>query len=147
MQTTPTGQYSHCNGVEEVMPKTPPEEVLRIEVGELAELLRTNQGLANLRAALTTRHLRSEDVVLGGLIESEEETIYGVFVNRAGECTIFEILRDGQVVRWDRVEEPSSLASEYPAINVAVSIATTRAGPMLHERPVQRHTWRVPSEG
>jgi len=63
-------------------------------------------------------------VVLGGLIESEEETIYGVFVNRAAECTILEILRDGQVVRWDRVEKPSLLASEYPAINVAVSIAT-----------------------
>jgi hypothetical protein len=108
------------------MPKTPPEEALRIEVEELAELLRTNQGLAKLRAALTTRHLRLEDVLLGGLIESEEETIYGVFVNRAGECTIFEILRNGQVVRWDRVEEPGSLASEYPAINVAVSIATTQ---------------------
>ena len=28
--------------------------------------------------------------------------------------------------RIDRVEEPSSPASEYPAINVAVSIATTQ---------------------
>jgi hypothetical protein len=108
------------------MPETPREEVLRIEIEELAELLRTNQGLAKLRAALTSRHLRPEDVVLGGLIESEEETIYGVFVNRAGECTIFEILRDGQVVHWDRVEDPSSLASEYPAINVAVSVATAQ---------------------
>jgi hypothetical protein len=108
------------------MPKTPTEEELRLEVEELAEMLRTDQGLADLRAALTTRHLRPEDVVLGGLTETEEETMYGAFVNRAGECTIFEILRDGQVVRWDRVEEPSSLASKYPAINVAVSIATTQ---------------------
>jgi hypothetical protein len=65
----------------------------------------------------------------GGLIESEEEMIYGVFVNRAGECTIFELLRDGQGVRWDRVEEPSSLAGEYPASNVVVSIATTQKLP------------------
>jgi hypothetical protein len=108
------------------MPKTPPsEEVLRIDVEELAELLRTSQGMADLRAALETRHLRPEDVVLGGLIETEEETMYGVFVTRAGECTAFEILRDGQVVRWDRVEDPSSLASRYPAIKLAVSIATT----------------------
>ena len=107
-------------------PNTPSEEVLRIDVEELAELLRTNQGLADLRAALATRHLRPEDVVLGGLIETEEETMYGVFVNRAGECTVFEILGDGQVVRWDRVEDPSSLASDHPAINVAVSIATTQ---------------------
>src|SRR5262252_8836625 len=111
------------------MTKTPPieeEEELRLEVEELTELLRTDQGMADLRAALTTRHLRPEDVVLGGLVESEAETMWGVFVNRAGECTVFKILRDGQVVRWDRVEDPSSLASQYPAINVAVSIATTQ---------------------
>jgi hypothetical protein len=107
------------------MPKTPPsEEELRLEVEELAELLRTDQGMADLRAALTTRHLRPEDVVLGGLLETEEETMYGVFVNRAGECTVFKILGDGQVVRWERVEDPSSLADKYPAINVAVSVAT-----------------------
>jgi len=109
------------------MPKTPPsEEVLRIEVEEFTELLRTNKGMADLRAALTARHLRPEDMVLGGLVESEAETMWGVFVNRAGECTVFEILRDGQVVRWERVEDPSSLASKYPAINMAVSIATTQ---------------------
>jgi hypothetical protein len=62
-------------------------------------------------------------VVLGGFIESEEETKYGVFVNRAGECTYFEILRDGQVVRWDRVEDPSSLATDFPAINMAIAAA------------------------
>jgi hypothetical protein len=109
------------------MPKTPTEEELRLEVEELTEQLRTDQSLADLRAALTTRHLRPEDVVLGGLTESEEETMWGVLVNRVGECTAFKILRDGQVVRWDRVEDPSSLASHHPAINVAVSIATTQS--------------------
>jgi hypothetical protein len=108
------------------MAKTPTEEELRLEVEELTELLRTDRSLADLRAALATRHLRPEDVVLGGLTESEAETMWGVFVNRAGECTVFKILRNGLVVRWDRVEEPSSLASKHPAINVAVSIATTQ---------------------
>ena len=107
-------------------PKTPTEEELRLEVEELTDLLRTDQSFADLRAALATRHLRPEDVVLGGLTESEEETMWGVFVNRAGECTVFKILRNGQVVRWDRVEDPCSLASQYPAIHVAVSVATTQ---------------------
>ena len=108
------------------MAKTPTEEELRLEVEELTEQLRTDQSLADLRAALTTRHLRPEDVVLGGLTESEAETMWGVFVNRAGECTVFKILRNGQVVRWDRVKDRSSLASKWPAINVAVSVATTQ---------------------
>jgi hypothetical protein len=108
------------------MAKTPTEEELRLEVEELTELLRTDRSLADLRAALTTRHLRPEDVVLGGLTESEAETMWGVFVDGAGECTVFKILRNGNVVRWDRVEDPSSLAGKHPAINMAVSIATTQ---------------------
>ena len=126
MYLVPTTTTPHCNGVEEAMPKTPTEEELRLEVEELTELLRTDRSLADLRAALTTRHLRPEDVVLGGLTESEEETMWGVFVNRAGECTVFKILRNGQVVRWDRIEDPSLLAHQYPAINAAVSIATAQ---------------------
>ena len=73
-------------------PKTPTEEELRLEVEELTDLLRTDQSFADLRAALATRHLRPEDVVLGGLTESEAETMWGVFVDRAGECTAFKIL-------------------------------------------------------
>ena len=53
-----------------------------------------------------------------------------MFVNR-GECTTFEILRDGQVARWNRVEESSSLAGEFPAINAAVSIVG------LSEKPIE----------
>jgi len=86
---TTAGRYSHCNAVEaveevrRVMAKTPTEEELRLDIEELAELLRTDRSGARLRAALATHHLRPEDMVLGGLIETEEETMYGVFVNRA----------------------------------------------------------------
>lgn len=59
----------------------PTEQVLRIEVEELTEMLRTDEAFADLRAALITRNLRPEDVLLGGLIGGEEETSYGVFVN------------------------------------------------------------------
>lgn len=52
--------------------------ILRREVEELTELLRTDAAFADLRAALTTRGLRPDDVVLGGLIEGEEATSYGV---------------------------------------------------------------------
>jgi hypothetical protein len=107
------------------MNRTPREE-LQLEVEDLTELLRTDDALADLRAVLISHGMRPEDVLLGGLIEGEDESSYGVFVASDGACTVFETVRSGEVIRWERVEEPSTFRSAFGAIDVAVSLATGR---------------------
>jgi hypothetical protein len=99
-------------------------ELLKREVEELTELLRTDHAFADLRAALTAHHLQLEDFLLGGLIDGEDESSYGVFVGRDGVCTVFEIVRSGECIRWERVADPDSLTSAFEAVNVAIALAT-----------------------
>ena len=98
--------------------------ILKLEVEELTELLRTDDAFADLRAALTAHHLQPEDYLLGGLIGGEDESSYGVFVGRDGVCTVFEVVKSGECTRWERVEDPDSLTSAFGAINVAIALAT-----------------------
>ena len=58
-------------------------------------------------------------------MEGEDESSYGVFVGRDGECTLFETVQSGEVVRWESVE-PHTLANDFEAIHVAVALATGR---------------------
>ena len=101
-------------------------EQSKLEVEELTELLRTDDAFADLRAALISHGERPEDVLLGGLIGGEDESSFGVFVNRDGTCRLFETVRSGAVVRWERAE-PHVLAKDFGAVEVAVSLATGRA--------------------
>jgi hypothetical protein len=103
-------------------------ETLKLEVEELTELLRSDNTFSDLRAALTAHHMQLEDYLLGGLIDGEDNSSYGVLVGRDGVCTVFEILGDGEVIRWERVEDPASLeilsTDSFGAINVAIALAT-----------------------
>lgn len=100
-------------------------EQSKLEVEELSELLRTDDAFADLRAALISHGQRPEDVLLGGLIGGEDESSYGVFVYRDGACRLFETVRSGVVVRWERVE-PQVLAKDFGAVEVAASLAIGR---------------------
>jgi hypothetical protein len=99
-------------------------ETLKLEVKELTEMLRADDTFADLRAALTAHHMQLEDYLLGGLIDGEDGSSYGVLVGRDGVCTVFEEVKGGEFVRWERVEDPESLASAFGAVNVAISLAT-----------------------
>lgn len=99
-------------------------EALKRDVEEMTELLRTDDAFADLRAALTAHHMRLDECLLGGLIDGEDGSSYGVFVCRDGVCTVFEKVRSGEFTRWERVEDPDSLTSAFGAINVAIALAT-----------------------
>ena len=99
-------------------------EALKRDVEEMTELLRTDDAFADLRAALTAYHMRLDECLLGGLIGGEDESTYGVFVCRDGVCTVFEKVRSGEFIRWERVEDPDSLTSAFDAIYVAIALAT-----------------------
>jgi hypothetical protein len=49
-------------------------ETLKLEVEELTELLRSDDTLSDLRAALTAHHMPLEDYLLGGLIGGEDNS-------------------------------------------------------------------------
>jgi len=106
------------------MSGTSSEALKKLEVEELTELLRTDVAFADLRAALTTHHMQLDECLLGGLIDGEDGSSYGVFVCRDGVCIVFEKVRSGEFIRWERVEDPESLTCAFGAINVAISLAT-----------------------
>jgi hypothetical protein len=103
-------------------------ELLKLEVEELTELLRTDDAFADLRAVLSAHHMPLEDYLLGGLIGGEDNSSYGVFVGRDGVCTVFDISGNDEVIRWECVADPESLESlrrdGFEAINVAIALAT-----------------------
>ncbi len=99
-------------------------EALKRDVEEMTELLRTDDAFADLRAALTAHHMRLDECLLGGLIDGEDGSSYGVFVCRDGVCIVFEKVRSGEFIRWERVEDPDSLTSAFDAIYVAIALAT-----------------------
>ena len=102
----------------------PSFEALKRDVEEMTELLRSDDAFSDLRAALTAHHMRLDECLLGGLIDGEDESSFGVFVCRDGVCTVFEIVKSGECTRWERVDDPESLTSTFDAINVAIALAT-----------------------
>jgi hypothetical protein len=46
-----------------------------------------------------------------------------VFVSRDAGCILFETVRSGEIVRWERVD-PHTLSADFAAIEVAVALAT-----------------------
>ena len=102
-----------------------PYEVLKLEVEELTELLRSGETSSDLRALLAAHDMPLDDYLLGGLIDGEDDSRYGVFVGRDGACTVFDIAGDGELIRWERVDDPESFQRHsFPAINVAIALAT-----------------------
>lgn len=102
------------------------EELLRQEVEELTDLLRSDAAFADLRDVLTDRGLLPSETLLAGLIESEDESSYGVFLTVDLHCIRFETGPDGELTEWRNIDDLSALTKDFQA--VAVAIAMRRAG-------------------
>jgi hypothetical protein len=102
--------------------RRPPEELLQQEVRELTDLLRHADSLANLRDALAARGLPASETILAGLIESEDESLYGVILTAGQECVRFETASNGSFTRWEITDEPDALISDFEAVSVGISM-------------------------
>jgi hypothetical protein len=110
----------------EVTARHATEEQLRQEVRELTDLLRNDDSFADLRDALAGRGLLVSETLLAGLIESEDESRYGVIIAVDLECVRFESGSDGRLIRWEIIDDPCELAEDFSA--VAAGIVMKRAG-------------------
>jgi hypothetical protein len=66
--------------------RRPPEELLQQEVRELTDLLRHADSFADLRDVLAARGTPASETILAGLIESEDESRYGVILTAGQKC-------------------------------------------------------------
>lgn len=104
----------------------PSEKLLRQEVEELTSLLRSSPSFAHLRRMLSSQGTDPFRIVLAGLIEGEDESSYGVIISRAAECIVFELSGDEVLQRWEAVDDPDQLSSDFEA--VVVGVRMVRAG-------------------
>ena len=105
----------------------PSEELLRLEVRELTDLLRRHDSFAGFRNMLAAKGIPASVSVLAGLIEGEDERRFGVILTPAGqECALFETARDDSLIRWETIDDPRTLGYAFQA--VLAGIAMVRAG-------------------
>jgi len=106
--------------------RRPPEELLRLEVRELTDMLRHADSFAGLRQTLAAKGLPASAVILAGLIESEDCRRYGAILTPNEECVLFETARDDSLTLWEIIDDPGTLGYAFQA--VLTGIAMVRAG-------------------
>jgi hypothetical protein len=94
----------------------------RLEVQELTDLLRNDDSFADTRQLLISKGLSGDEVILAGLIEGEDESRYGVVITSGADCICFETDRYGAIRRWEFVEDPADLISDFGAVSVAIDM-------------------------
>jgi hypothetical protein len=104
----------------------PSEELLRLEVRELTDLLRHHDSFAGFRDTLAAKGIPASVAILAGLIEGEDERRFGVILTAGQECVLFETARDDSLIRWEIIDDPRALGYAFQA--VLVGIAMVRAG-------------------
>jgi hypothetical protein len=100
----------------------PPEELLEQEVRELTDLLRHEDSSANIRDLLAAKGLAVSKTILAGLIDGIDGGRYGVVLTPSEECIVFEMAPNDSLLRWEVVEQPDSLASDFNAISTGISM-------------------------
>jgi len=65
-------------------------ELLRLEVEELTEMLRTDDVVEALRTSLRDRGLVIDDLLLAGFVEDEDEREWGPIVTKTGTIFLYE---------------------------------------------------------
>lgn len=108
------------NWVAEMMARIPPEELLRLEVRELTDLLRHHDSFADFRDLLASRGSPAFETILAGLIEGEDRSRYGVILTASRECILFETAPNRSLTRWEIIDEPDALTSDFQAVAVGV---------------------------
>jgi hypothetical protein len=102
--------------------RRPPVELLQQEVRELTDLLRHADSFADLRDTLAAKGLPASKCILGGLIEGEDESRYGVILTASQDCIRFETAPNGSITRWELVDKPDALTSDFQAVSVGISM-------------------------
>jgi hypothetical protein len=101
-------------------------DLLRQEVEELTDLVRTSPEWKDLRSALSAKDLTPSDVLLATFYEDEEENEYGIFVTT--ERRIFEFSRSTRkgakprFTLWIERTGDSRTLREYPMIEEALAL-------------------------
>jgi hypothetical protein len=98
------------------------DDPLELEVRELTDLLRHADSFDGLRGALAERGVIASETILAGLIESEDESRFGVLLVATGECILFEANRADSFTRWERVDDIASLKDRFRAVSVGRSL-------------------------
>jgi hypothetical protein len=102
--------------------RCPLEEQLQQEVRELTDLLRNDDTFADLRDALAAKGLSASETILAGLIESEDESLYGVIITANEECVRFESAPNGRLTRWEIIKDPDALTDDFQAVSVGIAM-------------------------
>lgn len=98
------------------------EEQLRQEVEEVTTLLRNDAAFAELRDLLADHGLVPSETVLAGLIDGEDESMYGVFLTVDLQCIRFEARGNGELIEWRNIDDLSILANAFEAVDVGVAM-------------------------
>ena len=106
------------------MSKPDAVSLLRQEIKELADLLRTDPDRESLRATLRSRQLKPDDVLLVSFHEDETDGEYGTFVT-VRERRIFEYKRSTArsaphvFSLWRELAASDQTLVEYPQVSEA----------------------------
>jgi|GEM_PF-2695846 len=104
------------------------EHLLKEEVEELTEMLRSDEAFDNVRDCLAKQEFAVNDVLLAGWIESEDGWQGGAIVHmNTKHIYLFEIndwRTSTSFDKWDKVQSIKSAVAEYPAVEVAVSLCS-----------------------
>ena len=103
------------------------ERLLRQDVEELTEMLRTAPVLESLRQALRSYSFDPGNLLLAGFLEDEEENEYGAFVTPSGEVFEYERRTAFEApcgfTSIIRVHDVQRLVTQrYPAVRVALTL-------------------------
>ena len=104
----------------------PSEELLRLEVRELTDLLRRHDSFAGFRNMLAAKGIPASASVLAGLIEGGDGRRFGVILTAGQKCVLFEAAWDDSLIRWEIIDDPRTLGYAFQA--VLAGIAMVRAG-------------------
>lgn len=97
--------------------------MFRQQVRELTDLLRQSPSMAYFRDILATKGLPASKTILAGLIDSEDNSQYGVIITAAQECIVFETAGDDSLIKWETVKDPSTLTDDFgDAASVGLSM-------------------------
>src|SRR5215471_5022536 len=105
-----------------MMASRPTQEQLEQEVKELTDLLRNDDTFADLRDILAAKGLSASQTLLAGLIEGEDESRYGVILTAERHCVLFETDPDDSLIRWEIIEDPDTLTTDFEAVGVGIAM-------------------------
>jgi hypothetical protein len=97
-------------------------ELLRQEVIELTDLMRTDSDFSDIRKVVIAKGLSLTDTFLVGLIGGEDGHHYGALVTDSGQCITFLIDSAGRLAEWNLIDDISALSDDFDAVAIGVQM-------------------------